>query len=155
VWSYQSLKRIDYRLVLLLFALMVVSLLVISSTTSSNTDWEWEGFITPFVKKQIQFYVLGWMVFFLLSGMDYHKLREWTWVLYLIMLFLLVGLFFVPAIQNVHRWYRIGGFTFQPSEYAKLIVGLALSWFLEKRSSKTRTNAVTLQAMAIIFIHSF
>ena len=32
--------------------------------------------------------------------------------------------FFAPAIQNVHRWYKVPviGFAFQPSEYAKLVV---------------------------------
>lgn len=152
MWNHQTLRRIDYRQVLLLAALMVISLLVISSTTSTVVDGEWESFFTPHVKKQIQFFCVGWVVFFALSGMDYHKLREWTWILYLGMLFMLIGLFFAPAIQHVHRWYRIGGFAFQPSEYSKLILVLALSWFLERKGAKAHTYRVAFQAMCIFML---
>ena len=83
---------------------------------------------------------LAWetAVYLFFAGMDYRKLREWNWILYGGMIVLLVGLFFAPAIQNVHRWYKIPliGFAFQPSEYAKLVVVVALSAFLEQRGER-------------------
>ena len=56
------------------------------------------------------------------------------------MLFSLLGLFFTDSIQRVHRWYKIPiiGLNVQPSEYAKLIVVISLSWFLERRSSQAK-----------------
>ncbi|NGX47878.1 MAG: Rod shape-determining protein RodA [Chlamydiae bacterium] len=152
MWSLQTLKRIDLRLVFLLFSLMIISLLVISSATSEVGDFDLEHFFTTQVKKQIQFFIVGWGLFFFLSSMDYNKLREWTWILYVGMILLLLGLFIAPSIQNVHRWYRIGGFTFQPSEYAKLIVVLALSWFLDRKGSRARTWPATLQALTVLLI---
>lgn len=152
MWNFQTLKRIDYRLIILILALMVISLLVISSTTSTYLEGEGEGFFTPHVKKQMQFFGVGWIAFFIFSGMDYQKLREWTWILYGGILLLLIGLFFAPAIQHVHRWYRIGGFTFQPSEYAKLVVVLALSWFLERKGTRVHSYKAALQALAILFV---
>lgn len=146
--NQQLLRRIDYRLVLILSLLMVVSLLIISSTTAED----WEGFMTPYVKKQLQFFGIGWIAFFVMSSIDYHRLYNWTWILYGITILLLLGLFFVPSIQNVHRWYRIGGIAFQPSEYAKLIVVLALSWFFEKKASQTRYWRTAIQALTIVFI---
>lgn len=150
MWSSQHFRLIDFRLILILFCLMCVSLLVISSTTSEVGDFDLEQFFTSSVKKQIQFFVLGWVAFLFLSGMDYNKLREWTWILYFGMILLLVGLFFVPSIQNVHRWYRLGGLAFQPSEYAKLGVIIALSWFLEKRGTKIGSWSTALQALGIV-----
>ncbi len=155
MWSLQTLKRIDLRLIFLLFSLMIISLLVISTTTSEVGDFGPEQFFTSQVIKQIQFFMIGWGLFFLLSSMDYNRLREWTWILYVGMILLLLGLFIAPSIQNVHRWYRIGGFTFQPSEYAKLIVVLALSWFLERKGSHARTWAAAFQALAVIGIPFF
>ena len=67
------------------------------------------------------------------------------------MIVLLIGLFFAPAIQSVHRWYRIGGVAFQPSEYAKLVVVLILSWFLERKRDKSREWKTTFQALALLF----
>ncbi|NGX39549.1 MAG: Rod shape-determining protein RodA [Chlamydiae bacterium] len=147
-----SLRRLNFRLIFLLFVLMVISLMVLSSTTTSSVDLEWEGIFTPFVKKQLQFFAIGWICFFSLSAMDYNKLRDWNWLLYGGMVIALIGLFFVPSIQSVHRWYRIGGLTLQPSEYAKLIVVIALSAFLDRKAGRTRTLSVMLQALGIILL---
>jgi len=152
MWNYKNLRRLDFRLVAILILLMGLSLLVLSSTTSPAVDGEWAGVITPHVKKQVQFFLVGWIAFLFLSGIDYHKLRDWTWILYVGMLVALLGLFFVPSIQNVHRWYRIGGFTLQPSEHAKLIVVLALSWFLEKKGAKTVEWKTVFQGLAVLMV---
>lgn len=141
MWDYLYLKRIDFRLVLVVLALMCISLLVISSyTVDSQADVLDESFFTPLVIKQIQFFGLGALVFIFFVGFDYNKLREWAWVLYAIMILSLIGLFFTDAIQRVQRWYRIPiiGINFQPSEYAKLVVVISLSWFLERRKSKSQ-----------------
>lgn len=152
MWSVQTLKRIDFRFVGIVLALMVISILVISSATSDPTDADFSHFFTPAVKKQIQFFAVGWVVFFLFSSMDYSQLREWTWISYLGMILLLLGLFFVPSVQNVHRWYRIGGFAFQPSEYAKMILVIALSWFLERKGAKAKTWKCAFQSLLIFGI---
>ena len=149
MWNLQLLKRIDYRLLLLLVILMAISLLVISSTTTLASDYELESFFTPHVKKQLQFFAIGWLCFFFFSMMNYNKLREWTWILYVGMILLLIGLFVTPAIQNVHRWYKIGGFAFQPSEYAKLVVVIALSWFLDKKGGQATNWKTAAQATAV------
>lgn len=122
---------------------MIVSLLVISATDPafSFSQGAGEGFFTPKVKSQIQRFLIGSVVFVFFAGFDYNKLREWAWILYLGMVLALAGLFFTEPIQNVHRWYRLPliGASIQPSEYAKLIVVISLSWFLERTHSTAST----------------
>jgi rod shape determining protein RodA len=145
-----SLSRLDYRIFPLLLGLMAISLLVISSMTG---EWGEEGplFWTPLVKSQVRWFALGWCVFFACAAFDYRHLRGWSVALYLIVLLLLVGLFFVSPIQNVHRWYKIPGVaSFQPSEQAKLIVVLFLAWFLERRSSQVGSISTALQMGVIV-----
>jgi rod shape determining protein RodA len=138
MWSYRYLYRIDFRMIPILLGLMLISLLVVSSfsveSVPENSD---ESFFTPLVKQQIRWFGIGFIVFFVVSGFDYNKLREWTWILYGVIILLLTGLFFTEAIQHVHRWYRIPllHFNFQPSECAKLSVVIALSWFLERNQA--------------------
>lgn len=134
MWQYREIFRIDWRVIPVMGLLMVISLLVISSTDPSTFSGQTSSFFTPKVVSQAQRFLVGWLVFFFFAGMDYNKLREWAWILYGLMLLSLVGLFFFPAIHNVHRWYRIPfiGASIQPSEYAKLIVVITLSWFLER-----------------------
>ena len=140
MWSHLYLTRIDIRVIPVVLALMMISVLVISAYTSDNSlDQIDETFFTHLVRVQLQWFAIGWGVFLFFAGFDYNKLREWTWFLYLIMIFLLIGLFFTDPIQRVHRWYRLPfiNYSFQPSEYTKLIVVITLSWFLERRKAKS------------------
>src|SRR3990167_1216168 len=145
MWSFQSLSRIDFRTIPLLIGMMFISLLVISATTCEGLDPGDESFFTPFVISQIKWYGIGFLVYFFFAGFDYRKLRKWSLFLYLLVLLMLFGLFFTDPIQNVQRWYRIPGLgiAFQPSEYTKLFVVIALSWFLEKKTASIHRNRTT------------
>jgi rod shape determining protein RodA len=118
-----------------------MSLFIVSSFSVEFADGIEESFFTPLAKQQLKWFAIGFLVFFIVAGFDYNKLREWTWLLYGTILVLLVGLFFVEAIQNVHRWYRLPlvNFNFQPSECAKLVVVITLSWFLEHNQSSAKS----------------
>ncbi len=157
MWNHQNLSRIDFRTIPILLGLMFMSLLVISATTAESADLIEESFFTPYVVSQIKWFGIGIGVYLFFAGFDYQKLRKWSWGLYLIMIILLVGLFFTAPIQNVQRWYRLPllGLAFQPSEYAKLIVVIMLSWFLEGKSHEIRRNSITWKAMAIVLVPFF
>lgn len=136
MWSSRYLTRIDFRVIPVILSLMLISLLVISSyTMDPSSDHVDEVLLTPIVRTQMQWFGIGSVVYVLCAGLDYNKLREWTWILYALMIISLVGLFFTESIQRVHRWYRIPflNASFQPSECAKFIVVITLSWFLERR----------------------
>jgi rod shape determining protein RodA len=154
MWDHRFLNRIDFRTIAILLVLMIISLMVISATTGDAADLTEETIFTPLVKSQIRWFGIGWAVYFFFAGFDYRKLKEFTWVMYVGMLLLLFGLFFVPAIQNVHRWYRIPfvNFAFQPSEYAKLIVVMTLSLFLENKADEISRKRATLKAILIVLI---
>lgn len=139
-------SRIDFRVLPIICALMVISLCIISSMTGEARDWEGFSFWTPLVKTQLRWCCLGWMVFFATAMFDYRRLRSWSLVLYIGMICLLVGLFFVDPIQNVHRWYRIPHVaSFQPSEQAKLVLVIVLSWFLERKGSQVSTLSAAFE----------
>src|SRR5690606_26734919 len=113
------------------FALMFISLLVISSMTGEAH----EGFWTPNVKSQVRWFILGWALFAAAASFDYRKLKNASWFFYALIVLLLLGLFFTAPIQNVHRWYRVPviGLSVQPSEHAKLAVVIVLAAFLDRQ----------------------
>ncbi|MFZ0565245.1 MAG: FtsW/RodA/SpoVE family cell cycle protein [Chlamydiales bacterium] len=154
MWNHHSLHRIDWRIIVVILSLMTISLLVISSTDPTCISLHENSFFTPKVVSQLRRFFIGWGVFLLFAGMDYNKIREWAWILYGVMLISLIGLFLTPSIQSVHRWFKIPiiGASIQPSEYAKLIVVIALSWFLEKTRSKSSrwTTALFGSLIAIV-----
>lgn len=147
------LSRIDFRVLPIIICLMLVSLCVISSMTGNMGEFEDPVFWTPLVKTQLRWFCLGWAVFFGAALFDYRRLREWSLFLYIAIVLLLLGLFFVSPIQNVHRWYRIPHIaSIQPSEQAKLIVVIALSWFLERKGGAVHTFGSAFQMGWIVGI---
>ena len=151
MWTHRYLSRIDFKILLIIIFLMFTSLAIISSMSSG---YEEGIFFTSLTIKQIQHFCIGWGLFFFFAGFDYHKLREWTWIFYIVSLFLLIGLYLASPIQNVQRWFRIPiiGLSFQPSEMAKLAVLLTLAWFLEKRSETSNTLATAWGVFCIVGI---
>lgn len=144
----QTWTRIDWRIIPIVLALMTISLFVISSMTYEPG----EGFFSPLVKSQIRWFLLGWTFFAITAAFDYQKLKSYCWIFYFLMLLVLFGLFLVPTIQNVHRWYRIPfiGLTIQPSEGAKLIVALTLALFLESKGKTVRSLGTAIQAGLLV-----
>lgn len=147
-------RRLDYRLIFIVLILNVISLLVIASAAIGDSYYDEVSFFTPAVVRQMLYFTLGWGIFLLLSYMDYRKLRGNCIFLYIGILILLLGLFFTTPIQNVRRWYRlpIVNFAFQPSEYAKLIVVIVLSYFLEKKRDHLKRPTTIIQAAVLVLI---
>lgn len=155
MWSSRYLTRLDFRVIPIIFSLMLISLLVISSySLSSLSDHSEEVLLTPIARTQIQWFGIGSLLYLFFAGFDYNKLREWTWILYVLMILSLVGLFFTDSIQRVHRWYRVPfiNASFQPSECAKFIVVITLSWFLEKQRALASSWGTAFYAFIIIGI---
>lgn len=153
-WTHRYLTRMDFRAVIVVIALMTISIVIISSHTIENMNPTDANFFTPLVKQQLRGFVIGTLTFIFFAGFDYNKLREWAWIWYALMLLSLIGLFFTGPIMSVHRWYRIPlvGFNFQPSEYAKLSVVIALSWLLERRKAKAQCWSTALLGGIVVGI---
>lgn len=151
MWDYRLLSRIDFRFIIIIFCLMFISLLVISSMTIEENQ---TFFDSVYVKNQIQWFVLGWGVFLFFAGFDYRKYSSWSLILYGAIIFLLLGLYLTKPIQSVQRWYRIPiiGMGLQPSEAAKLILVISLAWFLEKKEKVITSFSSSVQIMLIIGI---
>ncbi len=91
---------------------------------------------TSYLKKQAIWAVLGFAVMLFLYYGDYQKLKEYgTWLM-LIALVLLV-LVLIPhvgvMVNGARRWLRLGSFTIQPSEFAKLALVIFMAKLLSEK----------------------
>jgi len=88
-----------------------------------------------FVERQI---ILALVCLIILLGFLYVNIRKWLegpilpWA-YWGSIVTLGLLFLLPAYHNVHRFYRLGGFLFQVSEFAKIVVILVVARVLAER----------------------
>jgi cell division protein FtsW len=85
--------------------------------------------------KQIGFTLGGLVAMFIISRIDYHFFQKW-WVVAgvcVVTIALLIAVFNFPEINGARRWIRISGFSFQPSELAKLALPIFLAYWLTKK----------------------
>jgi cell division protein FtsW len=109
------------------------AVMVFSASAMTAQDKFGAGYI--FLLRQFVYIVLGIAGMFALMNTDYRKLRQPRVVFTGLALtfVLLVAVYFLDRSHATHRWFRVGPFSFQPSEMAKLALILYLAWFLELR----------------------
>lgn len=87
--------------------------------------------------KQFAFTAIGLAAMYVASRVDYRRYQA-PWVVYGVLAFTvvcLVAVFAFPEINGASRWIRFGGFSFQPSEAAKISLPLFLAFFLTKNET--------------------
>ncbi|NGX31416.1 MAG: putative lipid II flippase FtsW [Chlamydiae bacterium] len=146
----KQLRYLDFSQIVMLFLVMCLSLILIASVTMDHFEQE-SKFFTPYVLKQLRWFILGWGIYVLVCLFDYHKLKDLAPILYGIVIVSLVGLFFMSPVRNVFRWYRLPflGFDIQPSEVAKCIVVIMLAWFIDRNKARMHTFKNTSIALII------
>jgi len=91
--------------------------------------------------------VMGTAAMLVISLMDYIWILKFHWLIYFLNLglLLLVRIPFLNImplgkdVNGAYRWLNIGGFQFQPSELAKLMLILFFAWFLSKYQEMLNT----------------
>src|SRR5271169_3015145 len=96
-----------------------------------------ERFGSPyaFLLRQLVWAAAGLVAMVVAMRVDYRRYKHPALVFSLLGLttLLLISVFFLDRSHNTHRWFRIGAFSFQPSELAKPVLILFLAYFLESR----------------------
>jgi rod shape determining protein RodA len=70
---------------------------------------------------------------------DYHTVTRWAFVAYWVTIVLLVLVLLVGTVRyNARRWFDLGFFSLQPSEFAKLGLMLALASFLSRPADELK-----------------
>ena len=133
-------NKVDYLLAGSVTALFLIGLIMVFSASSIMADSNF-GSLTYFFRKQIIWGVVALMVMIAFSKINYRKLKQNKFPLILIVtaVLLLAGLpFFGTTIKGAARWYHLGFFNFQPSEFAKLALIVYFAYFLSTRQERIR-----------------
>lgn len=136
VYRRKSFSRLNLALLL---ALLTFSCLGVWST-SVAADGDFGQFIRHVVSL-----LLGMGVFFGVSLTGYRQLQRWSPALYIALLMLLgLVLAIGPYVAGSRRWLYFGSFSFQPSEFAKLVLSLTLSAHLASVRRLSPLNVLLL-----------
>ncbi|MFH1582254.1 MAG: FtsW/RodA/SpoVE family cell cycle protein [bacterium] len=128
--TINHLKKLDW--ILILSAIILVAFGLISIYSSSLGEGDFLNF-----HKQILFFGIGILLMFFFSFFDWRIFKDNSYLiltLYFICLLLLIGLFFfAPEIRGVKSWYKVGSFSIDPIEFAKIILIILLAKYFSTR----------------------
>ncbi|MDE3062990.1 MAG: rod shape-determining protein RodA [Acidobacteriota bacterium] len=141
-----SFRDFDWALLGMVLLICALSVFEIYSATLHT---RYVGFHT----KQL-FWIAGGLAGMLLfSKIDYHKLIDFAPWIYGVFLFLL-GIVLIPGIGHkalgARRWIKLGPILFQPSEWVKLVLILAVARYFANLGGRSLTWRDILKAFALI-----
>jgi rod shape determining protein RodA len=118
-------------------ALMIYSATVHQQTTAG---------IDPYLRKQLVYMVVGFVVLLLVAVFDYRYLRTFAAFIYGgIIVGLLIVLSPIGSTQlGATRWIDLGSFQVQPSELAKIGIIITLAAYLAERKGEVRARDVAV-----------
>ena len=118
---------VDPLLILSVMAITAMGALLVYSATRGPAT-ELDPADTSFLTRQVLFAVVGAGFGLSAALINIERIRSLVGVAYIATLGLLFGVVLFGAdINGTQAWYRVGGFTFQPSEPGKLVLIITLA----------------------------
>ncbi len=125
-------RRLDWNLLAVIFCINVIGLITLYSATHgasaafSQTRLFW---------LQTVYLVMGWIVFFGVTLVDYQFFNRAAYILYAINLIALALVLVIGRSElGARRWLELGLFRYQPSETMKLVLVFILAKILSKQN---------------------
>ena len=137
-----KLKNYNFLLVILLITISTIGVLLIGSAAREYQSRQLIGVIT------------GLILMVVISLIDYSWILNFSWILYGLNLVLLVILKTGFGEENLGatRWLNIGGFQFQPTEIAKIILIIFFAMFLMKHEDDLNTAKTIFKAIGLLLL---
>ncbi len=100
-----------------------------------------------------QFY---WILISLFMGimillMEGTFLKNSSYIIYGVVVFLLVLVLFMPSINGAHSWFKIGSFTIQPAEFAKVACAMAFAKYMSTTGVRIENFKTKLNVFLLLF----
>ncbi|MBO8128592.1 MAG: rod shape-determining protein RodA [Peptococcaceae bacterium] len=143
------LKNLDYSLILAVALILLLGLVAISSATHVTGNDAQDAY--RYVKMQLLWVFLGTAAAVTLLFWRYEELVRYYKILYVVNLVLLAAVLITGReALGAQRWIQIGPFSFQPSEFAKIIIIVTLAAFLAEREEQLSRFRDLLPVFAFI-----
>ncbi len=106
--------------------------------------------------RQLLFIILNIPLILIVLNMNAKVFEKYAIIFYIVGIFLLLGLFiFGSTIKGQTNWYKIGGFSFQPSEIVKITCSLLLAKYLSVAQIDLKKTRHQFVGIAIVVFPIF
>ncbi|MEN6356946.1 MAG: rod shape-determining protein RodA [Armatimonadota bacterium] len=133
----RHVKNFDFSLLFIALAIIAFSCVMIYSASRGGTTG------TGYVERQIVWAVLGLAAAALMASIDTSLYHRYAGKLYVVNLLMLAAVLVTGhSSKGAQRWIGFGAAKIQPSEFAKIILIIALAVFLVERREQIRSMGV-------------
>ena len=148
--------RFDLVLLAATMVLAVTGVIMIYSATRGKLSLEG---VDPhyYLKRQAVFLVLGVLVMVVVALVDYRRLEQISTVLYVGVVLALLAVFAVgSSAQGSARWFALGPLQLQPSEFATVVLIIAVATYCSRRPDgldfRDLVRLVLMAALPILLV---
>ena len=143
---FLSFRDFDWALLGMVLLLCTISVLEIYSATLHT---KFAGFHT----KQMFWIAGGLVAMFIFAKIDYHRLLDWVpWAYGVCLLALLTVLAVGQKVLGARRWIKLGPMHFQPSEWVKVVLILAVARYFANLGGRSLTWKDIFKSFALVGI---
>lgn len=147
--------NIDYSMLFIVLFLLMFGLVMLFSTSSYEANLKFQD-SAYYLKKQAFATAIGLGVMFFTMIIDYHYLEKFTVIGYFasfgLILFVLSK--YGYEVNGARRWLRIGPFSLQPAEVAKLALIIFFATLVCRMGDRVRTTKGLLLILALAMPHA-
>ena len=141
---FLSFRDFDWTLLGLVLLLCAMSVLEVHSATVHTK-------FASFGTKQVLFIGAGLVGMFVLAKIDYHRLIDWSPWFYGIFVVSLVAVKVIGhKALGARRWIAVGPIQFQPSEWVKLVLILAVARYIANIGGRNLTWTEIFKAFGMV-----
>ncbi len=146
--NYSRALKVDYLLIISFLLLVGIGILTIYSAGTGSVEGASPE--NQYIR-QMYWALSGIVLFILILLLNFHKVSEYAVFIYGAgVLLLLITLFFGKRVRGAKSWITLfGGLGFQPSEFVKIAVIIALARFLERIGADIRSLKNVVIALVI------
>lgn len=149
----KEFAKVDWITLATFTSLVVIGWMMIYASGYSELSESTTPFFRSNAGKQLIAIIISAFLFMLVFITDFKFWSTLSYPIYLLGLLLLVGvLFFGQKIKGSTSWFNLGGFSFQPSEFAKFGTMLAMSAYLSYFKTNLKQFKSRMIAMALFVV---
>ncbi|MGB9601415.1 MAG: FtsW/RodA/SpoVE family cell cycle protein, partial [Limisphaerales bacterium] len=146
-------SKLVWSLIIATIALGVIGVAFIYSATITNEAMSAMPFYRQRYFMQIVWYICGAAAGAAVCVVSYHTIARWSYLVYWIIIALLGFVLIVGATRyGAKRWFDLGYFQIQPSEFAKLALIIALANYLSRPIEELKRPKVLWKAIGMTIL---
>lgn len=146
-------SKIDKPLLFVTIAFFLFGLLMVLSASSMESYMRYGYGPYHYFFRQAMFMLVGLVMFFIVIRIPTKSYNFFSYLFMFIIIGLLISLNIYGYVANSARsWFKIGVFSIQPSEFAKVISVMFLGCFYDKHRDNFHSIKILIWPIILIFI---